>query len=373
MKKTLLALLLLTVASPGYAQKTRRIDMNFNGQLASAVNELKQKVDADPDLKGRKLRLGKFSGPNLPDSNFELAFETKFEELMKGLLDDESEFIVSGEYDSRPGNLPENRGLKVIQVEIRVTDPDRRIPIKVLREINNTEDIAEIHGATVAPPDTTDVEKRNKAVDDATRRRNRSFHVRNGTQVTAIGNQDYAVEILRRVGGSGSLVAVKPRNLSGFAFADLDVGDTFEIVLYTYDSRCDASCVVTIDGLDTANTFSIDSTKYDGYIIPRAKGPRPGKHQIPGWLETTKRKTGNVFRFVVNELGKGAASALKVRTRRGVINVKFFEAVPPGEDLPSRSFGEVGKGEPVDVAYKTQQMKRRETPISNVSIRYSTR
>lgn len=373
MHRLQMAILILAVGMPASAQDQRRIDMNFNGQMASAVAELKNKMNADPDLKGRKLRLGKFGGPNLPDSNFELAFESTLEKLLEETLDDESDFIVSGEYDFLSGRLPENMGLKVIQVEIKIVDPSRRVLQRILREINNTEDIAEIHGATVAPPDTTDFEKRNKAVTDATNRATRSFSTRNDTQVTAAGNDNYAVEILKRNGGTGPLVAVKPRDVKGLAFADLNVGDTFEIVLYTYATNCDASCVVTIDGLDVANTFSTDSRKYDGYVIPRAKRSSSSKHPIPGWLQTTKRSTKNVYSFVVNELGKGAATAMKSRNRKGIINVKFFEAVPPEQSLPSRTFGEVGKGEPIDIGYKTTRMKRRETPVSNISIRYSTR
>ena len=43
---------------------------------------------ADAELEGRKLRLGKFAGPLLPDSNFELAFENEFKTLMKDRVDD---------------------------------------------------------------------------------------------------------------------------------------------------------------------------------------------------------------------------------------------------------------------------------------------
>ncbi len=373
---TLLFLSVLSSICPA-AQQDGPSDMNFPGQMVVAVEQLREqltkRLDADPETKGRKLRLGKFGGPNLPDSNFELAFESKFESLMKDRLDDSSEFIVSGEYDFVPGQMPENDGLKVIRIIIKVVDAARNVLIRVVREINNTEDIAEITGATVAPPDTPDVKKRNEAVRKGVNPKTRSFHVRNGTQVTAIANKDYAVEIRKKSGGTGPLVPVVPANSNGFAFVDLKVGDTFEIHLYTYETKCDTSCVVTIDGLDVANTFCTDGKKYDGYVIHRAKGSTPGTHRIPGWLETTKRPTKNVYSFVVNELGKGAATAKKVRTRRGVINVKFFEAVPEGQSLPSRRFGEVGKGKPMDVAYKVKRMVKRQTPISNVGIRYSTR
>jgi hypothetical protein len=367
---SLLAILLVTASFRTAAAAPRRIDMNFNGQLASAVDELRQKMDADSELKGRKLRLGKFSAPLLPDSSFELEFEQRFRTLLKDRLDDASEFFVIGEYNFLPGVHPNNEGLRVVQFSIRIINRQRRTLHEVVREVNDTADIARITGTTVAPPDTTDFEERNEAAAEAFDEP--QFATRSGTQVTAAGDDRYAVEIRRRAGGTGSPVAITPRSVNGMAFVDLDVADTFEIVLYSYETACDASALVTIDGLDVANTFSQDRVKYDGYLVSRARGSaRPGTHTIPGWLGTTRRQQDNVFSFVVNELGKGAATALKSRSSRGVINVQFFEAVPPDQQLPSRSFGEVGKGKPMTVRYDVRPVKRRDVPAANISIRYS--
>jgi hypothetical protein len=51
---------------------------------------------------------------------------------------------------------------------------------------------------------------------------------------------------------------------------------------------------------------------------------------------SAKQNQSNVFQFVINELGKGAAT-----------------------------------GKPIDVSYGLQQMQRRETPIANIAIRYT--
>ena len=40
--------------------------------------------------------------------------------------------------------------------------------------------------------------------------------------------------------------------------------------------------------------------------------------KVPGWLHTLKPGNENVFDFVVNELGKGAATQLKVRGSTGI-------------------------------------------------------
>jgi hypothetical protein len=86
---------------------------------------------------------------------------------------------------------------------------------------------------------------------------------------------------------------------------------------------------------------------------------------------SAKQNQSNVFQFVINELGKGAATARQSRSGRGVIHVQFFEVVPEGLELPARSFGEVGTGKPIDVSYGLRQMQRRETPIANIAIRYT--
>lgn len=364
-------ILLTSVLSTSTVHAQRRINMNFNGQLIAAATEIKEKIAADPELMGRKLRIAKFSGPFLPDSSFETKFEDGFRELLKDHLDESSRFFISGEYDFLPGALEENAKLKVIQLVIKITNPQRRELHRITREINNTADIARITGSTVAPPDSKDVKERNKAVEKAFDKP--QFSILGESQITTVGNNDYTVEIRKHIGGTGPAIPVIPQNQNGMAFVDLGVRDTFEIVVYTYETKCDATAVISIDGLDVANEFCEDKKNYDGYIINRARGTTPGKHLVPGWLKTTKRSTGNVYKFVINELGQGAATERKSRNSLGMINVQFYESVPPGQKLPARSFGEVGRGELMNVKYKTVQMTKRDTPISNISIRYNNR
>ena len=361
--------IMLLMASMNVIAQDRTVDMNFNGQLVSAVEELKEKMSADSDLKGRKLRLGKFSANNLPDSSFEVQFETGFRELAKDLLDENSELIISGEFDFVPGQASENKDLQVIQVVLKLVNRQRRVLQTITREINNSADIARITGTTIAPPDDKEVKKRNDEVRRAFE--DPAFTVRDKSRIQAKGNAHYAVEILRSEGGTGPFEPVVPRSVNGMAFVDLSIEDTFVIVPYSFDNTCDASVSVSIDGLDVLNAFNADDIKYEGYLVPRASGNTPGSHVIPGWLRTTKTAENNVFQFVINELGKGAATARKSRSSRGVINVQFFEAVPVGQHLCSRSFGEVGTGEPLDVAYEVKEMQRRETPVVNIAIRYS--
>lgn len=363
---TLAVALTLTITHSIQAQ--RRVDMNFNGQLTSAIGELRSKLKADPLINGQKLRLGKFTGPNLPDSNFEIAFELAFKNLASNMLSDESQLIVRGVYDYVAGEADENADLDIIQFVIEVVQR-RKVIQRVTREINNTSDITRMTGVDVAPPDTTDTVKRLKKVADAFDKP--GFKLRNGTQVTTVDNSDFAVEIRKRIGGKGSLIAVTPANKAGRAFVDLGLSDTFEIVLYNHQGRCDAVAKIAIDGLDVANTFSEDKRKYTGYTVRRTSGGNVTPHAVPGWLRTAANVENNVFRFVINQLGQGAATAMKSRSSRGVINVQFFEAVPPNEELPGRSFGEVGKGEPITKRYQVQEMKLRETPIVNLTIRYS--
>ncbi|MCR9201356.1 MAG: hypothetical protein NXI04_22155 [Planctomycetaceae bacterium] len=378
--KHLLPLLVLASSIPSMAADTRRIEMTFEGQLDSAVGELKEKIKDDPDLNGRVLRLGKFSGPNLPDSTFDAAFEEKLRELMGSTLGEQSEFVVSGVYDQIEGTLAENDGLDVIQFTIEIRHKRRKL-LSVTREINNSADIARINGGTVAlpekrPGEKTDehLQRRNKAatatasVDGST---GQDFDIKDGTRVTAKGAPDYAVEILT-VKNGGTPKPVTPRAVNGRAFVDIAVGEKIIVKAYNYDSKFAAIAKIAIDGLDVVNTFSEDSQKYGGYVVPKGTSSGPGVHAVPGWLITTRRSTDNVYEFVVNKLGEGAATEMKSRHRLGVMHVEFYVAVPENGSLP-RGHGEIGRGKTMDVGYEVKPLKFRDSPVANISIRYSNR
>ena len=359
---TLLALTTLTAHSA--MADTRRLTMSMTSQLENAVDDLKAKMNADSELKGRKLKPGKFTTQNLPDSNFELEFENQLRRLLGDALDEKSDFVINGEYNAVPGEAPENVGLKVVQLVLKVINPQLRQLQTVIKEVNDSSDVSRILGVTVAPPDSPKIEDRLNKIDEA--RKNPEFAIRDQTRITAPGKSDFAVEVVRHPGGSEVGTPVTPTDLSGNAFVDLEISDCFSMVLYNFSKETDVVAKISIDGLDVANEFCDDNANYPGYLVPKSS-----EHSVPGWLRTTKSAEKNVFQFVINQPGKGAATERKARGSRGVMTVQFFEASDHPSDLPARAFGEVGKGKPMDVAYNTKEVFLRDAPVSVVSIRYS--
>lgn len=377
----IMSVALILSSSLAMADEVRRIDMNFGGQLDSAVRELREKIASDPDLTGRRLRLGKFSGPYLPDSTFDVAFEHGFRSRVEDLLSEESEFIVSGEFDLVEGTLRENNGLEVIQFVIEIRQKRRKL-LSIMREINNSVDIVRISGATVKLPDQ---QKPGQKRDDYLKDRNEAaskaaetpdagqsdYDVQSGTRICAKDAADYGVEILT-VSANGTAQPVTPRSLNGRAFVDIEVGQKMIIKVYNGNLQFAANARITIDGLDVANTFSEDQQKYAGYSVPKATSNGPGSHAVPGWLITTSRNTQNVYQFVVNKLGEGAATEMNSRHRLGVIQVEFFLEAGADGSLP-RGHGEIGRGQQMDVGYSVKQVKFRDSPVSIVSVRYANR
>jgi hypothetical protein len=362
-----LVLVIVMRSGTGAAQQPRRFDKTFDGQILMAVNELKMKVDADPELKGRKLRLGKFT-TELIDSHFEQQFERSLGQHAADLLSADSAFTVSGSYDYVPGTQEDNIGLKVVQFTLEVKNAQRRRLQHVIGEINNTGDITKIVPITVAIPVAKDIVKRNQAVSEADAM---PAFALNGSLVMVPGQPDYSVEIRVRRGGVEPLVPIVPVDRGGRPWVDLAVTDEFEISLVNGSQNTDAVAVVEIDGLDVVNEFcedpkGKDGKAYEGYDVTRGGAPVA----VKGWLRTVKSKTKNVYTFVVNEFGKGAATARKSRSTRGVINVQFFEAVPQGQNLPARAIGEVGVGRPIDVDLQAKSVVRSEVPKVNLAIHY---
>lgn len=414
--RILIMLLVLTgiLTDVGLAQdgqEIRRIDMSFGGQMSSAVADLKaaveklqEKMKKDPDIQNQKVRMGKFSTPGIHDSSFELQFEEAFRRLMGDLIAEESPLIASGELELVQGKLQENHGMRVVQITLTIERKFRKLAsvteessaagkrLKSLaptkestpgeddenfttvtvdafkREVNRSEDIARIAGATFAPTDTKNPVKRNQEVINALAEPR--FDVFDKHFIAAKGHSERRVAIFKQTDGEGKLVPVVPEKKNGMAFVDLSVNDTFSIVLVNEDTACDTSAEVSIDGLDVANTFCVDGAKYNGYLLSRKKGSKAGRTEVPGWLKTAKSRKNNVFKFVINKLGEGAATEMQSRNSEGVIHVAFFESVPMDEALPARSAGEAGKGELMDIDYEVKKMQTRESPISQISIRY---
>ena len=386
-----LACILLAAAMLGGIGTVPAVDaappnMTLAGQLAAITDQLKGIMTKDPLLKNQKLKFGKVVNEDLPDSNFELRLEQELRKLLDDQLDDRAELTLSASYDYLQVTRGDNKGRKVIQIRLKIKDSNGRELAEnvkdinsLVREINNTNDIARILGATLAPPDVQNFEQRNEAVKKAAAKPEFATHPERPTAVIAPGQPHYAVELRKSVGGQGAPRVVPPTDERGRAFASIEVGDTYEVVLLNFDPKYDAVAKLEIDGLDTANTFHIDRddqgpVKYPGYFVPRAVGGKPGEHVVPGWLHTVQKRAetkDNVFQFVVNELGKGAASAKQARSSIGMITVQFFDGAANGEKMRGRNFGETGQGKGMQVDYKLKELQVGTEPLSIIAIRYT--
>ena len=227
---------------------------------------------------------------------------------------------------------------------------------------------------TYAPPDTTDHKVRLDAAQNAFN--HPACKLLDRTRVTVPNNPLYAVEIQRRSSGQQYFSPVPIDDQQGWAFAPIHVGDIYKVALYNYSTQTDVVAKIEIDGLDVATTFSVDrdadgKSLVNGYVVPRSMNGALGNHIVPGWLHTTTKGNNNVYEFVVNELGKGAASALKTKGEIGVITVRFFEACRPDETLAARSFGETGVGQARRFDYHKVDLQYRSQPDAIVSVRYN--
>ncbi len=353
---------------------TAATNQSLEGQLAGLAADVKEFLDGDRLLKGQKLRLDKVSSSGMPDANYDQFVEQELTKLLGDTVADRANLLLKVEYSYLVSETETNRDNRVIQIVAKLLDKGRTSK-SFLREVNNTSDISRVVGNTQAPPDTKDYQERlvsvEKAFDEP------QFKVIGKTQIQAAGNANYSIEVRKRVSGKGDANPIVPVNQSGLAFTPVEIADTYEIVLFNYDQGADAVAKVSIDGLDAINTFNADveatgkKVAYPGYFIPRATASGPGVHVIPGWLHTVKPANDNVFEFVVNKLGQGAASELKVRGKTGVITVRFFDSYRPDEKPRGRNFGETGKGQPRKQDYQLVESVIGSEPLSIVTVRYS--
>ena len=364
------AAVFLSSASVALAQ-----NQTFEGQLAGLADDISKFMEGDRLLKGQKLRLDRVSSSGMPDANFDQSIEQAMRANLKPLLDDNAVLLLKIEVSYLVSETNTNRDDRVIQIVAKILERGRAKNAPFIREVNNTSDIGRILGNSQAPPDTQDHKVRLTAVEKAFEAP--TFKILNKSQVVSPTNADYSVEIRKRVQGKGEPQPVIPNNERGLAFAPVDIGDTYEIALLNYDPSADAVAKIDIDGLDALSTFCADvdqegkPVKHQGYFVPRATASGPGVHVVTGWLHTIKPGNDNVFEFVVNELGKGAASSLKVRGKTGVITVRFFDAVRPDEKPRARNFGETGKGQPRKQDYTLVPAVVGTEPRSIITIRYS--
>ena len=377
----ILQLFYLTRLNIAYADTAKPpLSMTFSGQMTALSVDLLDLAKKDPVLQGKKLKFASVVSANLTDSNFNLRVEEELKSKLTSILDAKSELLLSGELDYLESTTQDNSGFKVVQITMKVVNAKRVELAKIFREINDSGDIARIMQMTIAPPDTTDFAKRNEKIAKAEKAPAFALVSDNKSQVTAMNFPRYTMGLRRRVNGQGAAIPVQPTDEKGYAYAPIAIGDTYEVVLYNYDEQSDAIAKIEIDGLDAANTFCTDKTpsgdkqSYPGYFIPRAVNGKPGEHVVSGWLHTVKKSddNDNVFKFIVNKLGQGAASKLNVRSAKtGIVTATFFDACETDGTLRGRNFGETGKGEGMQVNYQVKQVKVAETPISIISIRYS--
>jgi hypothetical protein len=373
----LLTLLCLSFGlSPSPAAEVR---MRLIGQLSALADDVKAALKSDPRLQGQRLSLGSFApqGKKVKETNYGLRIEREFKSLLKSELNDESKLVLAGSYHFVDSESPDNAGAEVLVITAQIQNDRGKELAAFTREVNDTDDIRVVLGLTGAgttDPKATFKQRNDQLKQDAAKPQ---FEVIAGDRVAASGRTQYSVRVLKKSKHDGPTSPVPPQNVNGLAYVPLGIHDYYELELFNDDPHSDAVAVITVDGLDVANTFSTDMREdgslivWPGFFVPRAANGHPGRSPIRGWLNTIDQKRkDNVFTFLIAELGQGAASALKKRGAIGVITVQFYEACPVDGKL-RRSFGETAKGEGLEEKFSTKQLIIGDNAQSTVSIRYN--
>lgn len=366
-------LLMIVAAMCGLsATVSRAADANLEGQMFSLAQQIQEALKSDPRVMGQSLMLGKFDGEGeAAASNFGLQITKLLRDQLASALSEKSNFTLAGSYHYVTSEDAATPNAKVLLVTAQIKN-DRGKEMKAISvEINNTDSIYQILGLTGAAPQDPKASftKRNEAAQEAQEKP--TFGTK-GTHVTAKGAPEWAMGILRKATFHGPTSPVAPQNVNGLAFTSIGVGEYYEIELANHDTS-DAVANITVDGLEVANTFSMDKDQagkpihWPGYLVKAGQ-----RVVIRGWLHTIdQRVKDNVFSFRVVDLGHGAASALKTRGSVGVITVQFREACELGAKLSGRSPGETAKGEGLQEKLEAKEMQIGEIVLSTVSIRYN--
>lgn len=375
-------MLCFLVAVTALSSKSHAQNQAFEGQLKALSEEILTFHKTDRLHKDKKMRLVKVEAKNVPDAGDDQRIREGLATHLNAILDDNAKLQLKIDWTYKQSETKTNAGKKVIEIRATICLEDGRpIPLKtkiaevdsIVREVNNSTDIARLIGATLAPPDTQDHATRLNAIFSAFEKPQFSTP-REKTRIAAVGQSLYAVELVKRVGNRGAPMPIIPDNHNGMAFASIAIGDTYEIVLYNYDEQADAVAKLEIDGLDVANAFNKDivgGAKVPGYFIPRATNGNPGTHTIKGWLHTIRPGNDNVYQFVVDELGKGAAASKKVEGKVGLVTAQFFDAYGPNERPKARNFGATAVGKPIKVDLQSKPCQIGDQAVSVVTIRYS--
>ena len=328
----------------------------LNGQIFGLANQIKRSLNDNPLVEGHSLQLGTFdAGEEAITSNFGQRIEHLLRDELNGILVEQSRLRLVGNYHFVSSEEPTLRNIRILLVAAKIVDDRDRELASWTVEVNDTDNIMQALGLTGSAPQNaaSTFQERNQSVQTA--------HLK---PTFAVAHQHYVA--------AGSVTPVVPQNVGGLAYVPVAIGEYYEILLANTDS-IDVVATVTVDGLDVANTFSSDLDSggkrihWPGYLVPAGKTV-----VIRGWLNSiTPSVKDNLYTFKVDELGKGAASAVRARGSIGVVTAQFREACAPEARLSGRSFGETARGEGIQEKLTSRPVQIGENVLSTVSIRYN--
>lgn len=347
--------------------------MTLNGQVFGLANQIKRNLKENPLVQGQQLQMGVFEGGSQADaSNFGLRIENLLRIELTEVLSESARLRLIGSYHFIDSSEPTLKGIKILLITARVTDDRDRELASWSVEVNDTDNVMQVLGLTGAAPldANASFEQRNQTVQSAQAKP--AFKLLEGDRIAAESQPAYSVGLLSKSTATGKTEPVTPQNVAGLAFVPIQIGQYYEITLANSDSS-DVVATVTVDGLDVANTFSIDvdssakRIQWPGYLVPAGQ-----KVVIRGWLHTLKEHSKeNLFSFKIDQLGKGVASLMNTRGSVGVVTVQFREACSPQGRLSGRSFGETSRGEGLEEKLTAKPVQIGENVLSTVSLRYN--
>jgi len=299
------------------------------------------------------------------------------QQFLRDRLNDAATNFLKINYAYIESEAPETAGLRIIQITGTVTIKGKRQLTKTLEalEVNNSSDVAGMIGSLVSFTGDDTGKKRLKKIEEA-------FEApqlkKTGSLLSLPDRPQYALELRSSSIPTAIHAPIPITELRKLPFADIPQKHNYEIALYNFDPATDVVVNIEIDGLSAINSFNVDCDaqgkpiQYPGYLVEHASNGQPGIHVIPGWMHTvapSPEKKDNVFQFVVNEMGKGAATALKSKGEVGMIHTRWFQARTKNNPN-ARVGGETGVGRPMQVDYKLEPVDIVPNPIANISIRY---
>lgn len=354
----------------------------FLGQIHGLANDVRDALDNDPRIRNQKIQVGAFDGKGAASAtNVGGRIKKILTEALADSISDSADLTLSGGYNYVDSGDPAQKDLKVILISARIEDARGKEIVSLEREVNESDDIFQVLGLTGARPTASiagstlpkpqvDLRKNNQAVKEL--KEKPQFDIQDETRVAAVGLPAWSMAIHKKQSHDGSGAGMPPQNVKGLAFVPIGINEYYDIEL-TNNDEVDVVATVTVDGLDVANTFSVDKDEtgkamdWPGYLVPAGH-----RVLIRGWLHTIDPSVNeNVFSFKVTELGQGAASPIIGRGAVGVVTVQFREACPPNKKLTGRSVGETAKGEGLQEKLTAQPVLIGENVLSTISIRYN--